>query len=805
MYQTNKSIESGADPQFDIDLASKYIELLTGQPDTPVTFQTFDQDSERKSPRLNRILHGSLTGHAQELIRLNQLGSGIFVMVNQGNLQGRSAKDVTGVRAVFADFDDPTKDPLDQIARSGFDPDYIVESSPGKFHAYRRVAGLPPDPVLFAGVQRLLAAHLGSDPVVHDLPRILRLPGSIHRKVKKGVAAAPFVTRFHEVRAEQRVTPLHNLLNEFGWTEEQVREAGSKGAAKSRVKAKGAAKVSSGLANFSGDPFSVQIRDGEGRNAHVTHLAGVCAARGLGLDASIAMVRVWNAQNVEAIEDAKIIEICSRIWTKESAKRAAGGVLVHTELGFAQMFAAAYADRFRYAADLGRWLFFDGRTWCSDFNGGQPLEAAKSLARSILDLAAKEIDDMKREALRKFNARMETAKALKNALSLAQSDPVFAMNACDFDRDPMLLAVDNGVVNLTTGGLRIARPEDLITKRAFVTYDAGVQCPRWLQFIEEVTCGDAELAGYLQRMAGYCCTGSTNEHALLLLVGEGSNGKSVFTKVLADLLGMYATRLPASALAVRRSDAIPNDIAMLAGTRMALASEMPSGMQLDEAKAKDLASDDTVTARFMHQNYFVFTPTHKLVLATNHLPIIQSSDGGIWRRLKVARFQATFDEKTRDPRLIEKLAAESSGVLNWLVQGCLEWQRRGLDTPQSIREWTGEYRQSLDVVGQFIDGACLLASDDPEHADAYRVSGAVLFDAYEQFARANGLPGMKGRSFGEAMKKRFKCEKRGGLMVYKGIAVIDTWVSGTLREKIGSQNLKQAGVMQPAVEPFAVG
>lgn len=802
MTNKKENADHGIAHHIDIEVAARQIELLTGSRDTPMTWQTFDDNADRKKGSLRKILHGTIGECGEELKALNRAGGGVFFMVQAGDLQGRATDNVKGIRAVFVDCDKPELRPLESIASSGLDPDLIVESSRGKYHAYRLVAGMPLDGVFYAGVQRLLAELVNGDPVVTDLPRVMRLAGSVHQKVKNGIASSPFSTHIHSIRDEVRTTSFDALLCEFGWTLDEVRAAGGKKVSSLR-RAKPERQPIKPAPNRSGDPFSLQLADGEGRNAHVASLAGVCAKQGLTLEATVEKVRDWNQQNLAPIDDATIADICQRIYVKEQTKRATPGVMACTELGFAQMLAATYRDQFRYVVDLGAWLAWDGRTWVTDHGDAFVMQAAKALARGLLDKAANESDDHKRAETRKFNGRMETAKALKNAIYLTQSEPGIPVHVSDLDRDPMLLGIDNGVVNLETGLLRIAHPEDLLTQRAFVSYNREATCPRWIRFIDEITCEDEELAGYLQRLAGYCCTGRTNEHAMVLLVGGGSNGKSVFTKVLSDLLGMYSTRLPSSALAVRRgNDAMPTEVASLKGARMALASELPAGMQLNDALIKALTSEDSITGRLLYKNAFIFNPTHKLVVASNHLPIVAATDNGVWRRLKVMRFKATFDEQTRDPRLIEQLMAESSGILNWLIKGVSQWKERGLETPRSIKEWTGEYRASLDVIGQFIEGACLLATDDPENASSYRVQASVVFDAYTQFARANGLPHMSGRAFGDEMAKRFERTTSAGNRIYKGISVYSTWVSDFLREKIGPANLQRAGVFLAVAEPF---
>lgn len=144
-----------------------------------VTFQTFD-DTPAKRPKLARTLHGTLDEHATLLGELNAKGAGVFVTVNATDGGGRKRENVTRVRALFADFDDPAPDTRERLRADDLPPSIIVESSPGKLHAYWQADGL--ELTEFTALQKRVATAWGSDPSVNDLPRVLRLPGFLHNK-----------------------------------------------------------------------------------------------------------------------------------------------------------------------------------------------------------------------------------------------------------------------------------------------------------------------------------------------------------------------------------------------------------------------------------------------------------------------------------------------------------------------------------------------------------------------------------------------------------------------------------------------
>ncbi|MDD5250475.1 MAG: phage/plasmid primase, P4 family [Rhodocyclaceae bacterium] len=751
----------------DLEQARIFIELITGSPDAAVTFQTFDDAKERGNGRLAQILHGSLGQHAARLGLLNQSGAGIFIMVNEGDGHGRAEKNVTGIRAVFVDCDKPDSDPLQLIADSGFAPDIIIESSLGKYHAYRRVTGCPVDKQLFAGVQLLLADRVQGDEAVKDLARVLRVPGFQHRK------GEPFTTRVHEVRYPGRVTEFSQLLAELGITADQARQrAGMK-----TPRGMAASSVATRVGPV--DPeeeFSVSLADGEGRNNHCIRLAGWCAQQGMSLERAIAHVTAWNQANIEPMLDKTVVDIVTRIVAKEAEKRAGFPL---TELGFTERVAYLLAPRHKYVSDVERWMHWDGRTW--NWDCGEIQEGVKLVARGLLDEAAKTDDDHRRQALFKHNKTCETRKTLSSAIALARTSPAIMISSSSLDRDRYALASDNAVINLRTGTASAPDPLLLLTHRAHVEYVPGADCPRWKQFLAEVFEDNWEIIEYVQRVLGYCLTGSTAEEICLVFVGSGANGKSTLLNIVMRLLGDYAQRMPSSALMVKRGSSGSNgpspELARLRGARLAVTSEVATGRQLDEELLKNLVSKDSIAARFLHKDYFEFLPSQKLVFALNHLPTIASGDHGTWRRIRVIPFNRTFDANDKDVHLESKLADELPGILNWLLEGCLAWQRDGLSEPVAVKTRTSEYRTDLDIVAQFFDEACDLAANDPSYAGTYKTAAALLYQSYRRYCSTYGLPSVSNRLFGEDVRQRGLTKQRSGAgNVYAGVLVKPEWL-----------------------------
>ena len=273
-----------------------------------------------------------------------------------------------------------------------------------------------------------------------------------------------------------------------------------------------------------------------------------------------------------------------------------------------------------------------------------------------------------------------------------------------FDQPPWLLNVLNGTVDLHTGILHEHRREDLLTKLAPVVYDPDATCPRWEAFLMRIMGDNVELVAFLQRAAGYALTGDTREEVIFILYGTGANGKSTFLEVLRALLEDYARQADFTTFLARRSDGVRNDVARLAGARFVTAVEAASGRRLDEALIKQLTGRDPVPARFLYQEYFEYYPEFKLFLATNHKPVIQGADEGIWRRIRLIPFAVTIPAAEQDRTLRATLRSELPGILNWAIQGCLAWQREGLGEAEAIQQATAAYRTEMDDPRGFSGG-----------------------------------------------------------------------------------------------------
>jgi putative DNA primase/helicase len=225
----------------------------------------------------------------------------------------------------------------------------------------------------------------------------------------------------------------------------------------------------------------------------------------------------------------------------------------------------------------------------------------------------------------------------------------------------------------------------------------------WLKFLARVTDGDRALQDYIQRLLGYALTGLTIEHALFFLYGTGANGKSVLMSTVAGILGSYHQTAPIETFTASTTDRHPTELAGLRAARLVTAVETEEGRRWAESKIKMLTGGDKISARFMRQDFFEFTPQFKLVIAGNHKPGLRSVDEAIRRRFNLLPFTVTIPSDQRDLTLAEKLRDEWPGILQWMIDGCIEWQEHKLAPPESVSTATAAYLESEDAIAAWID------------------------------------------------------------------------------------------------------
>jgi putative DNA primase/helicase len=412
----------------------------------------------------------------------------------------------------------------------------------------------------------------------------------------------------------------------------------------------------------------------------------------------------------------------------------------------------AHGRDMRYVATWDVWCVWDGSRWQQDATcaiDARAKQVAAELWGQYRQIKKNHCDNDLIDAVRSFCKASNSANGVSHMIDMARSEQGIAITHDALDRAEMLLNVINGTIDLSTGMVRLHDRADLLTKQAPVVYDPAAECPLWLRFLQDIFQHDAELIDYVRRLVGYCLTGSTRDHILPFLHGAGANGKSVFTKVVMELLGTdYSMRSAPELLMAKGNETHPTERADLFGKRLVISNEIEEGKRLNEALVKDLTGGDAIRARRMREDFWQFAPTHKVWIVGNHKPVIRGTDNGIWRRVKLIPFNRIFAEDEQDKELPVKLQRELSGILNWAICGCLEWQHEGLGEPAAVRVATAEYRAEQDIVATFIDENCVVS---PEA----RVKANTLYAAYKAWAEAGGERPIGSKTFGSEIGKRY--------------------------------------------------
>ncbi len=438
-----------------------------------------------------------------------------------------------------------------------------------------------------------------------------------------------------------------------------------------------------------------------------------------------------------------------------------------TDAENAEYFTAMYGDRLRYDHRRGRWLEWCKHYWRPD-NDGQIIRLAlKSMRIRYQNAASIEDTETRKDAAKKAIGSEQRAR-LEATLSLARNFKPIADSGEQWDKNPWLLAVKNGVIELMTGELRPGEQSDLITMTTPVEYQPDAEAPRWTQFLNEVFDNNTEITNWLQKYFGYTLTGITCEQIIPIGYGRGANGKTVLLAVTRYVIGEYAYDAPFSTFELTNRSAIPNDLAALDGKRFVTSSETTEGARFNEARIKALTGCDSITARFLRAEWFTFQPVGKFFLAVNSRPRVYDDSYGFWRRVRLIPFNRQFMGEGDDKELISKLITEAPGILAWMVKGCLVWQKEGMDpTPECIIAATQEYEAESDPLSEFILDECVISSQA-------RTQSSRLYKEYKAWGHNQGMTEkeiLTLNAFGRRMGQKFKKTHDRDGTYYVGLAM----------------------------------
>lgn len=431
-----------------------------------------------------------------------------------------------------------------------------------------------------------------------------------------------------------------------------------------------------------------------------------------------------------------------------------------TEDGLARALVAHHGDVLRYCPQRGKWLRWDEHLWRWD-DEETHRELTRALARKLPDS----------ENWRTFRKRGLSASGVAGVVRLAQSDTKIAVSFERLDSDPWALNTPHGVIDLRTGKIGDPNPASLCTRSTTCAPDDAADQALWRQFLADTFGDNAQLISYLQRLVGYSAVGLVGPHVLPFCFGSGGNGKGVFLEAIAGVLGDYATSAPVGFLMAQLHNGHETEIARLAGARMVICSEVNEDDSFDEAKVKQLTGGDTLTARFMRQDHFSFTPTHQLWLMGNHKPAVRSGGRSFWRRLRLIPFEHEVPEE----KIVEDLQGilireHGPAILAWIAQGAADYYRGGLREPETVKAATADYAKDQDTVAQFVEEQCHLGG-----GDNVKIKTSLVREAYEAWCYAQGEKPVTAKTLSTTLEKKHgigRAQGSKGVRLYTNLSLI---------------------------------
>ena len=472
--------------------------------------------------------------------------------------------------------------------------------------------------------------------------------------------------------------------------------------------------------------------------------------------------------------------------------------LENNQEGDGNLYIELFKDILVYDHSEQQWYKYNGKHWQKD-----AIDGAFALIRKVVDLYGEELQrqaKLRVEAARSCNdvqvinaakkekeiekriTDLQTEPRRRKVLKFAAAGPdSLGIDGQERDQNPMFFACSNGVIDLNNGQFRAGLPTDYIRTAPPIEWKGiNTPAPIFTKSLFEIFDGNEELISYIQRLFGYGITGLTVDHILPIFWGQGRNGKGVLLETISHVMGPLAACFQTEVILKQnfsKSSSSPTpDIMALKGKRLVWSSETGDGRYLNEDKVKTLSGGDTLTGRFLYSNKEDFKPTHKMILLTNFKPHLSGEDYAIWHRVHLVPFRISFvdepqfeNERERNPYLLAALKKEDSGILAWLVRGCLEWQKNGLNPPDIVRVANAEYRFEEDIFGHFLRDCCFRSPDAETQASA-------LYKIYLKWCKINRHQPYSSTRFGLTMSKRFEKIKKDRVW-YKDIGINNSFDS----------------------------
>lgn len=466
-----------------------------------------------------------------------------------------------------------------------------------------------------------------------------------------------------------------------------------------------------------------------------------------------------------------------------------------TDLGRSKIFSAKYKGQLCWCSGMKSWLIWNGKQWQVD-RVLNVMQLAKETIEEMILATGKAVanatgEDQLKVAKQKFRETLKAKgeRAIKSMVELAKGDLPITVD--QLDADPYLLNCQNGIIDLRTGELQPHRPELYMSKIAGANYSLNDKFQKFDQFLIDVTCNDPDLAEYFQQICGMAAIGKVFYEGMCIFYGGGRNGKSTFLNCISKVFGDYSCSINPEMLMNQKDGRQVAGGVSVEGKRFVTAMEIEEGRRLSGVMLKKLASTDMVTERRLYQDERTFAPSHTLIMASNYLPKVSSTDAGTWRRIAVVPFRAKFEGKTEIKDYASVLYhTDRDAVLSWIVQGAVNYIKNGCSIrfPKVVDDATREYRAAEDWLGNFIQECCEVGE--------FEEAGGNLFEAYKNWCMQNNESYVRrSRDFAASLEQQ-GYEKRRTMhgSVWRGLRLVDSAQAASL-SKYRSDKGKQSSIL----------
>lgn len=430
-----------------------------------------------------------------------------------------------------------------------------------------------------------------------------------------------------------------------------------------------------------------------------------------------------------------------------------------SDASIAELFYTLNPDNYRYIRDEEKWMYWNGKAWIPDIKHYELIICLANLREDI----RKNNSSAKIEIINKIISRLSGSRTLGNIVTAISQHPQISTLSANWDAHPHLIAFQNCVYNTDTGQI-IKQAETIrklyLTQRISCNYDSKAEAPHWKEFLSTIFCGDAELIGFVQKLAALSLCGNVNEELLIFAHGDGANGKTTFLNVLSHIFADYHVDIDPSILLKSRTKdqrLMLENTANMRGKRLATANEIPELSTYDDSVVKQLSSRDPIPCKKIYQSANSLIPSHTLWVRANHKPRFNVNDGGMLRRLVLIPFAYHFPPEKRINRYEDILIKEASGILNWLIQGWEDYRKNGLgDYPQSVKVALEEYRDECDILAQFMQ-------ENYQNMPEQKVALKNLTARFNEWAPQNGHKTSESHRLGKLLRQHdYKIETGNG-------------------------------------------